>query len=134
MAKVDPSKLQPPETQNPMPESRPIDAQAIMRRILEGLGLKKMIQLASILRISQAAISEAHTKKAIPSRWIVELSSQYGLSPTWLLYGIGPKRLDELTASHDSEREEFLAVIRLLFEARYPGHTITQHAFKDSGP
>lgn len=45
--------------------------------------------LAAAMGLSQGTISSARMKKAIPSKWLLKISSK-GVSVDWVLYGVGP--------------------------------------------
>lgn len=49
-------------------------------------------QLARELGVGRAAVSLVKKKKAVPPRWILELSVRYNLDSTWLESGIGSPR------------------------------------------
>ena len=51
--------------------------------------IKNQVQLAKELGISRAAISVAKQKDTIPSKWIFELSTRYGINPSYLISGEG---------------------------------------------
>jgi len=62
----------------------------ILSRIKNATGVKTQKELAEILGIREASISEAKKRGGIPHEWVVKLALQKNISPEWLLRGRGP--------------------------------------------
>jgi phage repressor protein C with HTH and peptisase S24 domain len=60
-----------------------------LQRVFESTGIGSQNELASVLGIHRAAISQAKRKGAVPERWILKLSQKFGLNPEWLASGTG---------------------------------------------
>jgi phage repressor protein C with HTH and peptisase S24 domain len=60
-----------------------------LRRVFEATGIASQNELASVLNIHRAAVSQAKRKGAVPERWILILSRKFGLNPEWLETGEG---------------------------------------------
>ncbi len=58
-------------------------------RVTQLTPIKNQAQLAKELGVGRAAISIAKQKNTIPPKWIFELSSRYGINPSYLLSGQG---------------------------------------------
>lgn len=61
----------------------------IINRMLSAIGGKTQGDLGRALGISQASISDAKRKEKIPPEWVVKLSTEHNLNPSWLLTGHG---------------------------------------------
>jgi SOS-response transcriptional repressor LexA len=66
------------------------DADAILGRIMEITGLTKQVELANLLGVRRAAITDAKRRGAIPTEWLVRLCRDLGANPAWLETGEGP--------------------------------------------
>lgn len=63
---------------------------AILHRMLHGTGTRTQTELAEILKIGKAAISDAKRRKIIPAEWFLKLSrSPFYLNPNWIETGSG---------------------------------------------
>ena len=65
-------------------------------RIGMACGAKTQKQLADILGISQASVSEAYKRRMLPSRWLLVLMEKYGVNPLWINSGKLPVMLEGL--------------------------------------
>lgn len=63
-----------------------------------GSGVKTQAQLADILGISQAAVTQALSKGKIPDVWLYKVAYQTGRRVEWLRTGEGPEFLNEVVA------------------------------------
>lgn len=63
--------------------------ESFLQRVFEASGIASQNELASVLNIHRAAVSQAKRKGVVPERWILKLSQKYGLSPEWLESGKG---------------------------------------------
>lgn len=76
-----------------------LDVSEVYERIKLATNAQNATSLAAKLGISSQAVSNQLKLSKIPKSWIVTLSSKYGISSDWLLYGKGTMKLD----SHDEE-------------------------------
>ena len=60
---------------------------AFFRRVSERTDIATQMDLARVLGVNRSAITQAKTRDAVPPKWILSLSRQYGLSPDWLEFG-----------------------------------------------
>lgn len=60
-----------------------------LQRVFETTGVGTQNELASVLNIHRAAVSQAKRKGTVPERWILKLSQKFGLNPEWLESGSG---------------------------------------------
>ena len=65
----------------------------IIGRISEAVGARTQRQLAEVLGISPARISDAKNKGSVPSEWLIKLSTDHDINPKWVLTGKGPKTI-----------------------------------------
>lgn len=65
----------------------------IIKRANLALGIKSQKQLAEALGIRPPGITDAKTRGAFPSDWVVKISTGYGVNPVWLLNGTGPMKI-----------------------------------------
>jgi len=66
----------------------------IIKRVNTALKIKNQRQLAGVLGITPPGITDAKTRGAFPSDWVVKISTSHGINPAWLLTGIGPMKVD----------------------------------------
>jgi len=59
-------------------------------RILAATGCRTYSDLARILGIKQAAVSDVKRRKSIPAEWLLNLLEKMGISPEWIRSGAGP--------------------------------------------
>ncbi len=62
-------------------------------RVFESAGCRTQVELAAILDIRQASISDAKGRGSIPPEWLVKLLRLRGVNPDWILSGTGPRFL-----------------------------------------
>lgn len=65
----------------------------ILERIHTATGVRTQAELAALLDIKRAGISEVKRRGTIPSAWYLRLFEKLRLNPLWLKQGIGPARL-----------------------------------------
>ncbi|MFH1913832.1 MAG: helix-turn-helix transcriptional regulator [Pseudomonadota bacterium] len=65
---------------------------AFFARLCSETDITSQSQLARELDLGRAAVSLAKRKGSVPARWILDLSSRFGLNPLWLEKGTGPAR------------------------------------------
>ena len=68
---------------------------SFMKRLHEATTITSQANLAKVLSVSRAAITQAKKNDSIPIKWIIELSRLYNANPEWLGKGIGPKTLNQ---------------------------------------
>jgi len=59
--------------------------ETVLKRLIEGIGVKNASSLGPALGISSQAISDAKKRGSIPTKWIFIASTKYGLKPEELL-------------------------------------------------
>jgi len=62
----------------------------VFDRIMKATGARTQTELAKLLGIRQATVSEAKKRGTIPAEWIMKLYRSHGLSPVWMVDGVGP--------------------------------------------
>lgn len=80
-----------------MPPSLPRkdDVPTILARMMQGAGVSTQTELASLLEIGKAAISDAKRRNIVPAEWYLKLCrAPYYLNPLWLESGVGEKHLE----------------------------------------
>jgi phage repressor protein C with HTH and peptisase S24 domain len=68
---------------------------SFMKRLREATTISSQANLAKVLGISRAAITQAKKNDSIPIKWITELSRLFNVNPDWLAKGTGPKILSQ---------------------------------------
>jgi phage repressor protein C with HTH and peptisase S24 domain len=63
--------------------------ESFLKRAFEVTGTTSQNELASILKVSRPAITQAKRKDAVPEKWILKLSQLFGVNPEWLEKGQG---------------------------------------------
>ena len=80
---------------------------AVYARMLFAAGVRTQTELADILGIRQASISDAKKRKSIPSQWCMRLYDARGVRVDWQRHGVGPvydeAKLAELEKSRSLE-------------------------------
>ena len=64
--------------------------EAIYARMLFAAGVRTQTELASLLQMKQASISEAKKRGSIPAEWCMRLYDTCGVSFDWQRFGTGP--------------------------------------------
>ncbi len=76
---------------------------AVLHRMLHGTGTRTQTELAEILQIGKAAISDAKRRKIIPAEWFLKLSrAPFYLNPNWIETGAGLMHLPGVDVSDGS--------------------------------
>ena len=68
--------------------------EAILRRIHAATGATTQVELAALLGIKRAGISEVKRRNCIPAGWYLKLFEKLRVNPGWLKKGEGPAYLD----------------------------------------
>ncbi|MCL1939997.1 MAG: helix-turn-helix domain containing protein [Desulfovibrionaceae bacterium] len=58
-------------------------------RILAATGCRTQSDLARVLGIKQAAVSDVTRRKSIPTEWLLHLFEKKGINPEWIRSGAG---------------------------------------------
>lgn len=82
----------------------------IIERIKESLGAPNDAEVARLLGVPQQSVYGARKKGKIPPSWTVELAEKYTLSPSWVLYGVGPEFLKPLKEYPEKKQDEFVYI------------------------
>lgn len=78
------------------------DFPTVLARMMQGAGVTTQTELAALLEIGKAAISDAKRRNIVPAEWYLKLCrAPYYLNPLWLESGVGDMRLGH--AYHASE-------------------------------
>lgn len=64
--------------------------EAVYARMLFAAGVRTQSELADVLGLRQASISEAKKRKSIPSQWCMRLYDACGVRVDWQRQGVGP--------------------------------------------
>ena len=64
-----------------------IPFEAFFSRVRQKTDIVTQMDLACMLRVNRSAVTQAKNRDAVPQKWILALSRQYGLSPDWLEFG-----------------------------------------------
>ncbi len=56
-------------------------------RVCHALGIRSQQELARMLGVNRSAITQAKQRDAVPDKWILRLTREYGLDPAWLEQG-----------------------------------------------
>lgn len=68
------------------------EADQILRRMKESLGVKSDMPLAQFIGVTRQAISKARKTETIPPAWLLKFALEIDCSLDWILFGIGSKR------------------------------------------
>lgn len=66
-------------------------------RIRKAANVRTQTEVAKLLDIKQSSISDAKGKNTIPDGWLLKLYRKFNLEPDWILYGLGPRSLHDMT-------------------------------------
>ncbi len=69
-----------------------LDFHTFFRRLTEATAIESQQDLATALGVNRSAITQAKRRDAIPQKWILALSREFGLNPDWLEFGKGTAR------------------------------------------
>lgn len=67
---------------------------AIFQRLFDAAGCRSQVELADLLGVRQAAISDAKRRGIIPADWLHFLQKTKGIRPEWILSGTPPQYED----------------------------------------
>ena len=86
-------------TEDPAPYgvNSPHNTLSPLERVFLAAECRTQVELAELLGIRQSSISDAKKRQAIPAEWLVKLLRLKGISPEWILTGLGPKLLGPAT-------------------------------------
>lgn len=75
--------------------------QSVLHRMMDAVGAKTQTELAEVLQVGKAAISDAKQRGVTPPGWLIRLSRPpYCVNPTWLETGVGAVRIKDGFAEH----------------------------------
>lgn len=69
-----------------------LDFHTFFRRVTEATDIGSQQDLATALGVNRSAITQAKRRDAVPQKWILALSREFGLNPDWLEFGKGSRR------------------------------------------
>ena len=70
-----------------------LDFESQYKRIFEAAGCRTQVELAAFLNIRQSSVSDAKSRKAVPSDWLMTLFEKKRVNPDWVLTGQGSRYL-----------------------------------------
>ncbi len=77
------------------------DVAAVLARMLQGTGAGTQTELAALLEIGKAAISDAKRRSIVPADWYLKLCRPpFYLNPLWLESGVGAMQLPSAAAEN----------------------------------
>jgi SOS-response transcriptional repressor LexA len=68
-----------------------------LARILGETGIRTQAELAEVLGVRRAAVTDAKRRGKVPADWLIRLAQKYNLNPNYVLSGLGPRKIDEAT-------------------------------------
>lgn len=68
-----------------------MDFDKIMKRIKDETGAKTQTEIAEVLGVRQATVSDAKRRGSVPAEWLLKLCRSHNLNPMWLVEGFEPK-------------------------------------------
>jgi hypothetical protein len=69
----------------------------VWKRIKELTNIKKMKELAELVGTTQPNVSLKKKADIFPAEWAYEVGKKYGLLTEWIMTGIGPRKLEEIS-------------------------------------
>ncbi|MCP4344935.1 MAG: bacteriophage CI repressor [Desulfobacterales bacterium] len=69
--------------------------QEFWERIKSATDIRTQGDLASILGVRQATVSDAKKRNSVPAEWLMKLYQSHKLNPVWLAHGIGPVHIQQ---------------------------------------
>ncbi len=70
--------------------------QTFFQRLEEATSIESQQDLAKVLGVNRSAITQAKRRDAIPQRWVLAISRQFGVNPDWLEFGTGQARVSSV--------------------------------------
>lgn len=61
------------------------------KRILEAADCRTQVQLAAVLEVRRASVSDALRRRTVPRAWLAKLLEKKDLNPEWIRSGTGPR-------------------------------------------
>jgi len=99
-----------------MLQNEALDAKKILERMKQAVGAKTDEQLARGLGTRRSTITNWRSRRSIPFEKVVLFCRKYSVSPTWLIFGVGPRDLRDLRKVTE-ERLKLLELMEDLDEA-----------------
>lgn len=72
-----------------------------LQRILDAAGCKSQIELAALLNVPQALVSDVRRRGSIPSEWLNTLCQIKNINPEWVITGQAPQYLQPHDTIHN---------------------------------
>ena len=82
----------------------PLSFTDFYQRLCDATDIKTQMDIANALGVNRSAITQAKKRDAVPSKWVLALSRSHGLTPDWLEFGKGTRRLRDAHASLHASR------------------------------
>lgn len=76
-------------------------------RVCQALGIRSQQDLARMLGVNRSAITQAKQRDAVPDKWILKLTREYGLDPAWLEQGDGASRSPLFSVPQTQQTQHF---------------------------
>lgn len=111
------------------PDASPTSFDAQYKRVFAAAACRTQTELAELLEIRQSSISDAKSRKSIPSDWLVKLFEKKRVNPEWIRHGTGPMRLDCPQTKEPSK--ELLPHVVKVSEVRPPAECSSQELFAE---
>lgn len=67
----------------------------ILERLMLATRAPNQSELARMLGLDPQAVTNARARGRVPSKWIILAAVKYDISADWLLFGIGPMKLQQ---------------------------------------
>lgn len=65
----------------------------VLKRMMFAVGAESQSELAGVLGVRRAAVTDAKRRGRLPAEWFLRLCRQRQINPVWLETGLGPQRL-----------------------------------------
>lgn len=88
----------------------------IVERLMLVSGVNTQVQLAHVLDISQAAVTQAISKGKIPEAWLYKVAYRTGRRVEWLQSGQGPEFTDAAAEESEQYRRTLPPVLQGLID------------------
>lgn len=69
--------------------------EAQWNRLMFAAGVRTQVELARVLGLAQASISDSFTHRRIPARWLLQLFEERHINPEWIRSAEGPLMRDD---------------------------------------
>ncbi len=72
-----------------------INFDEVLKRLMLATQAPNQTELARMFGLGPQAITSARARGRVPSKWIILAAVKYDISADWLLFGIGPMKLQQ---------------------------------------